>query len=161
MSRDQSGSALVEMVLSAGLLITMLFGVIEFGYALYTYQFVTEVARELTRYAIVRGSACSSSSTMPNCGFNDTGATLQAYARSAYNYPGMNMSSLTVTTQWYSPVLNSDKTVASWTSCTSGTCNAPGNIVKVSVSYPFLLNIPFVPQRSMTVTSDSSMVVSQ
>lgn len=160
--RDQSGSALVEMALSAALLVSMLFGVIEFGYALYTYQFVTEVARELTRYAIVRGSSCSTSSTMTNCGFTDSGATLQAYARSAYAYPGMILSNLTVTNTWYLPVKNSSGFVTSWSACASGTgCNTPGSIVKVSVSYPFVLNIPFLPQRSMTVSSDSSMVISQ
>jgi len=161
-ARDQTGSALVEMAISAALLITMLFGVIEFGFALYTYQFVTEVSRELTRYAIVRGSACSSSSTMTNCGFTDSTTTLATYARSAYTYPGMNLSSLTVTTTWYKPVKNTNGTVASWSACASATgCNTPGCIVKVSVSYPFVLNIPFIPQRSMTVSSDSSMVISQ
>lgn len=160
-SRDQSGSALVEMALSAVVLFSMLFGVIEFGYALYTFQFVNEVSREMTRYAIVRGSACSTSSSMTNCGFTDTDTTLQAYARSAYAYPGINMSNLTVTNTWYSPVKNSDGTVASWTACGSGTCNVPGNMVKVTVSYPFVLGIPFVPSRSLTVSSDSSMVISQ
>jgi Flp pilus assembly protein TadG len=160
--RDQSGSALVEMALSAALLVSMLFGVIEFGFALYTYQFVTEVSRELTRYAIVRGSSCSASSTMTNCGFTDSNTTLQTYARSAFTYPGMNMNSMTVTTTWYSAVKNANGTIASWSACASGTgCNTPGSIVKVSVSYPFVLNIPFVPQRSMTVSSDSSMVISQ
>ena len=160
--RDQSGSALVEMALSAAILITMLFGVIEFGFALYTYQFVTEVARELTRYAIVRGSSCSTSSTMTNCGFTDSNTTLQTYARSAYAYPGMTMSSLTVTSTWYAPIKNSNGTLSSWSACASGTgCNKPGYMIKVSVSYPFVLNIPFVPQQSMTVKSDSSMVISQ
>jgi Flp pilus assembly protein TadG len=160
--RDQSGSALVEMGLSAALLLSMLFAVIQFGFALYTYQFVTEVSRELTRYAIVRGSSCSSSSTMTNCGFTDSSTTLQTYARSAYTYPGMNMGSLAVTSTWYAPVKDSKGFVTSWNACASGTgCNLPGNIIKISVSYPFVLNIPFIPKRSFTVASDSSMVISQ
>ena len=160
--RGQSGSALVEFALSGAILITMLFGVIEFGYALYTYQYVNEVARELTRYAIVRGSACSSSSSMPNCGFTDTGATLQTYAQSIYGYPGINTNNLTVATTWYSPVKNSDGTIKSWSACGSGSgCNKPGYMVQVTVTYPFVLNIPFVPQRTMSVSSNSFMVISQ
>ena len=76
--RDESGSALVEFALSAVLLIIMLFGIIEFGFALYSYQFVNEVAREMSRYAIVRGSQCTA---MPNCGYTDSDTTAQAYAR--------------------------------------------------------------------------------
>jgi len=160
--RDQSGSALVEMALSAALLLSMLFGVIQFGFALYTYQFVTEVSRELTRYAIVRGSSCTLSSTMTNCGFTDSNSTLQTYARSAYRYPGMNLGSLTVTNTWYAPVKDGKGFVTSWNACASGVgCNGPGNMIKISVTYPFVLNIPFIPKRSLTVASDSSMVISQ
>lgn len=162
LGRNQSGSALVEFALSAALLMTMLFGVIEFGYALYSYQFVNEVARELTRYAIVRGSACSISSSMTNCGFTTSGSTLQTYARSAYAYPGLTMSNLTVSSTWYAPVKNANGTLNSWSACASGTgCNGPGYMVKVTVSYPFVITIPFVPSRTLSVTSDSSMVISQ
>jgi Flp pilus assembly protein TadG len=157
--REQSGSALVEFALSAVLLITMLFGIIEFGFALYTYQFVNEVARELTRYSIVRGSQCTA---MPNCGYTDSTSTAQAYAQAAYNYPGMDMSKLTVTNTWYAPVKNSNGTISSWAACAGGSgCNKPGYMVQVNVTYPFILNIPFVPSRNMSVSSSSSMVISQ
>lgn len=160
--RGQAGSALVEFALSISLLLTMVFGIVEFGWALYTYQFVNEVARSLTRYAIVRGSSCSSSSTMPNCGFTDTGSTLQTYAQANYVYPGMTMSNLSVTDKWYSPTKNSDGTIKTWTLCASGTgCNGPGYMVQVTVTYPFLLNVPFAPQQTLTVKSSSSMVISQ
>jgi Flp pilus assembly protein TadG len=157
--RDESGSALVEFAFSAVLLMTMLFGIIEFGFALYTYQFVNEVAREMSRYAIVRGSQCTA---MPNCGYTDATSTAQAYARAAYNYPGMDMTKLTVTNTWYSPVKNSDGTIKTWSACAGGTgCNKPGYMVQVNVSYPFILNIPFVPSTNMSVSSSSSMVISQ
>lgn len=157
---SESGNTLVEFALSATVIFALFFGIIQFGYALYTYQFVNEMAREMTRYAIVRGSACSSSSSMPNCGFNDDGATLQAYVRSAYKYPGINSNQVTVTSAWYAPVLNSDKTVNGFTLCVSG-CNAPGDVVKVTVSYPFLLSIPFWRSRTLQVSSSSVMVISQ
>jgi Flp pilus assembly protein TadG len=153
-----SGSSLVELALCASLIFVMFFGIIEFGYALYTYQFVDEVAREMTRYAIVRGSACTA---MPNCGFNDTTTTLQSYARSTYTYPGLDPAQVTVTNAWFSPVLNANKTVASWTACTGSGCNKPGNLVTVSVSYPFLLSVPFWKATTLNVSSSSTMVISQ
>lgn len=157
---SESGNTLVEFALSAAVIFALFFGIIQFGYALYTYQFVNEMAREMTRYAIVRGSACSNSSTMPNCGFNDGGATLQDYVRSAYKYPGINSGQVTVTSIWYAPVLNADKTVNSFTECVSG-CNAPGDAVKVTVTYPFLLSIPFWRSETLQVSSSSVMVISQ
>jgi len=159
LKRDESGSALVEFALSIGLMITLFFGIIEFGFALYSYQFVNETARDLTRYAIVRGSSCLS---MPNCGFTDGSATLQSYARSGYRYPGLDSSKVTVTNTWYSPVLDSSGRAISWSACASGTgCNKPGYLIKITVNYPFVLNIPFVPQRTLGVSSSSSMVISQ
>jgi Flp pilus assembly protein TadG len=157
----ESGSAMVDFALSSAVIFALFFGIIQFGYALYTFQFVNEVARELTRYAIVRGSACSSSSSMPNCGFSDSGATLQTYARSAYNYPGINSSQVTVTSEWFSPVPNADETVSSFASCSGSGCNKPGNAVKVTVTYPFLLSIPFWRATTLSVSSSSTMVISQ
>lgn len=165
---SESGSALVEFALSASLIFALFFGVIEFGNALYTYQYANEVARELTRYAIVRGSACTA---MPKCGFTDTGTdsngvpnggTLQTYARATYTYPGVDVTQVTVTNTWSSPVLNSDGTFQSWSACASGSgCNKPGYRVQVNVSYPFLLSIPFWKATTLKVTSSSSMVISQ
>lgn len=157
--RSESGSALVEMALSAGLILSIFFCVIQFGYALYTFQYVTEVAREMTRYSIVRGSACAGG--MPNCSFYDTGATLQSYVQSAYVYPGIDMSKVTVTTTWFQPVYNSDKTISSFTSCSGSGCNKPGYAMKATISYPFLLAVPFLPNTILHVSSSSVMVISQ
>jgi Flp pilus assembly protein TadG len=155
----ESGSALVEMALCAALIFALFFGIIEIGFALYAYQYVDDAARGLTRYAIVNGSACTA---MPNCGFTDSGSTLQTYARTYYTYPGLDLTKVTVTNTWYSPVLNSDGTVNSFSACASGTgCNKPGYLIKVTVSYPYLLSIPFWRQTTLNVSSTSSMVISQ
>jgi len=155
----ETGSALVEMALSAALIFALFFGIIEFGFALYAFQYVDEATRGLTRYAIVNGSSCTA---MPDCGFTDSGATLQAYARTNYTYPGLDLTKVTVTNTWYSPVLNTDGTSKSWSACASGTgCNKPGYLIKVTVSYPYLLSIPFWHQTTLNVSSTSSMVISQ
>jgi hypothetical protein len=117
--------------------------------AFYSYNVVSEAAREATRYAIVRGSACNS---FPNCNIDQAG--LQTYVQ-RIGFPGISPSSLTVVASATSPV--------TLTTCT-GTlkpCNKPGNPVQVTVTYTFPLVIPFVPRRILTMSSTSQMVISQ
>ncbi|MGA8089648.1 MAG: TadE family protein [Terracidiphilus sp.] len=52
-------SAIVEMAVVRSLLFVVLFGIIELSLAMYTYNYVSDAAREATRYAIVRGSSCT------------------------------------------------------------------------------------------------------
>ena len=67
----EQGASLVEMALSASVLFVLLFGIIETCMALYAYNFVSEAAREATRYAVVRGpNSCLISSTFPACNLN-------------------------------------------------------------------------------------------
>ena len=56
-SRDQRGAAAVEFALIAGLLLTILFGVIEFGRIYSELEVLTSAAREGARAAAVRGTA--------------------------------------------------------------------------------------------------------
>ena len=54
----QRGSSMVEFVIAAMLLMLFVFGIIDFGRALYTYHAVSDAARLGSRFAIVRGSKC-------------------------------------------------------------------------------------------------------
>lgn len=51
--RDETGAALLEFALFAGLLLVLLFGIIDFGRALFTANNLTAAAREGARYAAV------------------------------------------------------------------------------------------------------------
>jgi Flp pilus assembly protein TadG len=53
------GSNVVKMAVVSPVLFAMLFGIVEISLALYTYNYVSDAAREGTRYAIVRGSSCN------------------------------------------------------------------------------------------------------
>ena len=117
--------------------------------ALYTYNYVSDAAREASRYAIVRGSSCS---VLTNC--NVTAAQVQTYVQSL-GYPGMNAANTAATTTWLSP---SATTPVTWTACGSP-CRAPGNAVQVTVTYSFPLSIPFVPKSTLSLHSTSQMVV--
>ncbi len=82
--RDDRGSSLVEYAIVVPVLLTFLFGIMDFSRFLYTYHFISEVAREATRYAVVRGSsfsgtACASTATFA-C--DATSANIQSYVRS-------------------------------------------------------------------------------
>jgi Flp pilus assembly protein TadG len=138
-SRDESGSSIVEFAMASIILFTLVFGVIAICLALYSYNVVAEAAREATRYAIVRGSACTK--TLP-C--NATSDQIQTYVR-GLGFPGINPSSSTLTA------------TATWPNGN----NNPGSPVQVTVQYTFPLVIPFVPSRTLTMSSTSAMVISQ
>jgi Flp pilus assembly protein TadG len=147
---SDSGSSLVEFALSASILMTLVFGVMVMSMALYSYHFISEAAREGTRYAMVRGSSCSTYGKFTT-GCGATPAQIQTYVQ-GLGFPGITAGNMTVTTTW--------PTTGAACTPTAIPCNNPGNLVKVVVSYQFPLTIPFVPARTLTMTSSSQMVIS-
>lgn len=150
--RGEQGSALVEFVLSATILLTIVFGIFDTTLALYSNLFVSEAARSATRYAIVRGanagtSDCSSNS-WASCAATST--DISNYVKNL-GFPLVDSSRIAVSTQWL--------TSAGGT-CT-GSCNSPGNQVQVSVSYPYAITVPFVSLGTLNLTGNSQMVIQQ
>ena len=140
--RGEEGATLVEFALSSGILFMSLFGIIGLCNALYSYNFVSDAAHEATRYALVRGSACT--------GFTDcniTSAQLQTYVQNL-GYPGIIKSNLTAAATW---------------SGANTPSNAPGNTVSVTVTYAYALKIPWWPQSGtiLSLQSTSQMAISQ
>ena len=156
----EQGSALVEYAIVLSILVTFLFGIMDFSRFLYTYHFVGEVAREGSRYAVVRGSTfagttCASTATFA-C--DATNANVQSYVL-ALTPPGITPGSLTVTTTWPGTA-----PTGAATACNAANGNnSPGCLVQVAVSYPFKFMFPFLPKSSSTwtVSSTSVMVISQ
>ena len=148
--RGELGAGTVEFALSLTLLLTMMFGIMEMSLGLYTYALLSESAREGTRYAMVRGSSCSSFGRFSS-GCPVTAAQVQTYVQDL-NFPGIKPSAMTVSTTWAAYPTGG--------SCTPSTsCNNPGNLVKVTVTYLFPLNIPFLHARTITMKSTSEMVI--
>jgi Flp pilus assembly protein TadG len=157
--KDQ-GSALVEYALVLLVLMTFLCGIMEFSRFLYTYHFVSEVAREGTRYAVVRGSTysgtlCGSTSTFA-C--DATAANVQTYVQ-GLTPPGITSGSVAVSTTWPGTA----PTGATGTCTTTSGNNSPGCLVQVVVTYPYRFMFPFLPKGSSTwnVASTSVMVIAQ
>jgi Flp pilus assembly protein TadG len=132
----ERGAELVEFALVLTALLMFLFGIMGFGHALYAYHFVSDAAREGTRYAMVRGSTCISGGKSCTAGTDDVSDYIANNAP-----PGIDPGALTVTTTW-----NPDKN--------------PGSVVKVQVQYNFRFFFPFLP-TSVAMNSSSQMVISQ
>ena len=157
-----AGGAVLEVALSSSVLFAMFFGVFQTSLASYTYHYVSDAARQGARYAIVRGStSCINTPNLSNC--NASANTIGNYVKNL-GYPGIDATAnMTVTTTWLTATTDTSTgaTLTTWATCSSGTCNAPGNMVNVAVTYAFPLSIPFVPARTINVTSTSQMVVAQ
>jgi Flp pilus assembly protein TadG len=140
----ERGNSLPEFAIVLVVLLSFLFGIVDFSRATYTYAFVAQLARQGARWGIVRGSKCTA---LDHC---DAGPTdIQTYVQSLSQ--GLtNASSIAVT--------------PSWTNCPAGSSgHAPGCTLSVTVTYPFsfvVLSMP-VNVNGFMMASTSQMVVSQ
>jgi len=130
--RSERGAATLEFGMVVVVFFMFVFGVMDFGRALYTYHFVSNAACEATRYAMVRGSASTSPATA-----ND----ITDYVK-AITPMGINPSDITVSTTW-SPN------------------DAPGASVKVQVSDNFKFMTPVFMKYQLPLSGSSQMVISQ
>lgn len=136
----ERGATLVESAVVLGVLLTLLFGIIDFGRALYTYSFVAQVARQGARWAIVRGSNCTMLDHCPaQSGSGDIQPYVQSLSAGATN--GSNLSAS-----------------LSFPSCSGS--NAPGCVAQVTVTYPFSFMLPGLPAGTLNISSTSEMVIS-
>ncbi len=158
---EDEGITTVEMGICASVLMAMLLGIFQISVAVYNFQLVADAAREGSRFAMVRGSNCATYLTAAYCSPYDSsqngadGADVSGYVNSL-GYIGH--SQLTSSTAWLTA---STTTPTTWSACSSGTCNAPGNMVKVTVTYNYPVNIPFVPSMTIPIKSTSAEVIAQ
>ena len=164
-AKKEDGVAIVEMALASIVLFAFLFGIIFIGWALYAYDFISDAAREGARYAIVRGAQCSGLTNCPDA----TSDQIQTYVR-GITYPGLTASNITVAAEWYT-VTHPGGGTASITDCgnapttvpTGSTlpCDYPGNIVQITATYSFPINIFRWKSTSISMQSRSELVISQ
>jgi Flp pilus assembly protein TadG len=173
---EERGTGLLEYALVVLLFMTMLFGVAEFGHVLYAYHFVSNAAKQATRYAAVHGSTCnddgSCSVADPDTGPAAPGNTVIQDYVAATTPPGIDSSS--VAGCGGSAVLNVCATWPIQSTCTtqspptpsgcspvicSTTANAPGCTVQVTVSYNFNFIFPLIRKTALPLSSTSQMVI--
>jgi Flp pilus assembly protein TadG len=139
----QRGSSLAEFAIAFTASMLLIMGIVDFGRALYTYHLISDIARMGTRYAIVRGASCTAT------GCPATTSTVQTYVRGLA--PELSSASITVNTTW-----------STTSSCNSSPANSAGCQVAVQVTYPFrFAATPLLPNFAMSITSTSTMIISQ
>ncbi len=143
-------------------MLMFLFGIIDFGRALYTYHFVSNAAREATRWASVRGAA----SKLPNSPV--TSDMISNYVVNTITPSGINPSNVVVNANW--PGTGPGVDAGSGCNAASNGIESPGCLVSVQVSYPFNFILPFMPTTTcgvgqntgnICITNSSEMVISQ
>jgi Flp pilus assembly protein TadG len=150
--KGEDGNSLIEYAIVFMFLMSVLLGIVDFSRALYTYHFLSNAAREATRYAAVRGSTCnddlSCSAATPDTGPAALGNTvIQDYVKTIVP-PGVNPNSpdLITTPTWPGPGACADH-------------NTPGCPVEVTVSYQFKFVVPFIRTAPLTLSSSSQMII--
>ncbi len=164
--RNDWGATMVETAISISTLLILIFAVIEASMTVYSFHFVANAAHEATRYAIVRGASWSTSCDGTGTAGSGYGTSMcQASTADVANYvanrnfPGINITAADVCVQYSATV-----PASSSETCSNGsgsTNNAPGDIVQVTVSYPFTINIPFLPALTVPMSSTSQMAIAQ
>jgi Flp pilus assembly protein TadG len=129
----------------------LIFGVIDFGRALYSYHFVSHAAREATRFAIVRGANCSGLTG----GCPAYKPDVQSYVvNTLANGIGINANSLVVVPSW--PGTNYDSVTNCTMNATTGLYDNPGCVVQVQVQYAFNFIFPLMPSQTCTIQNQSN-----
>ena len=147
MRRDrhfESGSSMAETAIAMGVLVLLIFGIVDFGRALYTYAYIGTIAREGARWAIVRGSQCS---MIDHC--NASADDIRNYVAGLAE-GATSSGQMTVT--------------PTWPTCTTGALkskNDPGCAVAVNVRYQFNFLLPVMSSASIPMSTTSQMIISQ
>jgi Flp pilus assembly protein TadG len=129
--RRERGTVVVEFGLAFLVFMTAVYGIMEFGRIVASYNIISGAAREGSRYAMVHGSASGSAATA-----SDIQTVVRNWA------VGLDTSAITVTTTWASG-------------------NAPGNPVNVRASYTLTPFSGLILKDTLTVQSTSQTVISQ
>jgi Flp pilus assembly protein TadG len=136
---NRAGQGMVEFAIVATALLMLLLAMMTMGEAVYTYNTMSQAAREAVRYAVVH------SPTSPNPASNDQ------IAQIAVNYAeavGFTKSDVTVT--WpKDPNINNISN------------KADAYDAQVAITYAYKTHVPFLKAMSFNLTSTSRMLVSQ
>ena len=127
----QRGASLLEFALAFLVFFAALYGIMEFGRIVSSYNILAGAAREGARYAMVHGSASGSAASS-----SDVQTVVRRWAI------GLDRNSVDVTTTW-----------------SSG--NAPGDNVKVTASYTVTPFSGLILKNGLTLQSSSQMAISQ
>ena len=153
---DSSGSGLLELALTASIVLMCLIGVLDGARAVYIGHYVGNAARDATRYAMVRGSTWNGTScasvTAYSC--NATASDVTRYVQNQ-TPSGMSVTGLNVATVW------TGLTPSGQTCDTSLGKNSPTCVVQVTVSYNFSFMVPFITRHALVLKSTAAVAIAR
>ena len=130
---------MIELAVTLPVLLAVIFCFMELSLVFYTYNMISEAAREGTRYAMTRGATCPTSAS-PTC--EVTAAQVNTYV-SGLGWPNVGAGTMTPATSYP----DGDE--------------ALGHRVRVTVTYVFPIKMPFVPKNSISMSTTSEMKIIQ
>jgi len=136
---SEGGSSLLEMAVALPTLFAFMFCFMEMCLAFYSFDMISEAAREGARYGMVHGASCPNSSN-PTC--EATATQVNTYV-SGLGWPNL-----------------AGGTIAPSTTYPDGD-EAVGHRVRVQVTYTYKITMPFVPRKSISMSSTSLMRIIQ
>ncbi len=165
--KDERGATVLETAFALWLLTMLIFGVFESCLAVYSYHFLANAAHEGARYAIVRGGRWSvgcDGSGKAGSGYASSMCTASSTDIANYvierSFPGILLTASDVCVEYLGPTPGSATTTCNAGNSTASD-NAPGDIVQVTVRYPFTLRVPGLPAKIFTMSSTSQMVIAE
>jgi Flp pilus assembly protein TadG len=144
--RRQRGSTIVEQAIILPVLLAVFFGAIDMSRALYSYTYVSYIAREATRWASVRSTSLN--------GGPITNSDVKTFVSNVTGM-GLDAAQITTATNWIAPPNGSP-------ACPGGAADQkPGCVVQVTVNYNFNFILPFLPAGTLRMSSESQMIITQ
>ena len=137
----EKGQAMVEFSLLGIVLFIMVFGMIDAGRAVWNYNTLSHATREGTRYAIVHGADSSNPSGPDSVNFTPPSDDVMVRQTIEKYGSGLDPDRLTVAAEWLDG------------------SNERGNSIKVTSSYDYEPMFNFFGALSFTLSSSSTMEI--
>ena len=140
----EDGAAIVEFAISAAILFSMFFGIIEFCMVVYAANSVVLAAEQGARYAMVRGSDWTDPCTTTTSFGCATGKTNVINYIQSQTYPGINLGPTSNATITVTPLTTRSDT----TTCVAW---SQGCRIEVQIQYSYGLSLPYLPAASSSI----------
>jgi Flp pilus assembly protein TadG len=143
----EDGQTLIEMAITLPIMFALIFCFMELCLVFYTYDMISESAREGAQYAMLRSTDCVTNNAGVSVPCTATSTQVNTYV-SHLGWPNIAGGTITPATTYVQVSPNA-----------AG--NIPGNYVNVAVTYVFPIKMPFVSKNSITLNSSSQMYIIQ
>jgi Flp pilus assembly protein TadG len=142
--RETDGQTIIEFALASAMFFATIFGILEYGQAVWRSNMVSTLAQEGARWAAVRGGGAS-------------GGISPAYASDVQTYVSARAVGLSVVATTYTVDANKNCT----TTTTDPRDLSAGDGVCVKVTNTFQLLTAFIPHASLTFHGTAQMTMAR